>query len=216
MASALSRCLTVGLPRGRPFFPPRRLMAAGHSGRSLQLPSPRTWPLFLSRPLASLLPSPFPLCAPKAPKEDTSRVACPACPGGRRSARLPLLSLPSVGLQSDGNGRGRGCPFPAPALPPPSLRCPSHKFEYSTWPERARLRAWLPAAAASGESFFGQKASEVIPSAATWVGEWLSRSLLTALHEGNILSKWRRRREVPVRSSKLNEGPVPNWIDLIR
>ena len=135
-------------------------MAAGHSVGRSDFPPLGLGP---SSSLALSPPFPLPLCAPKAPKEDTSRVGCPACPGGRRSARLPLLSLPSVGLQSDGNGRGHGCPFPASApapalaLPPPSLRCPSHKFEYSTWPERARLRAWLPAAAASGESFSDRK-----------------------------------------------------------
>ena len=133
-------------------------MAAGHPGLggcSLGRSDCRPFGLC---PLPLSLPFPFVL--PKPPRKILLvSPAPPARPAGRPGQSSPPAVISSVGRRS---------PIRWKLLPLRSLsrlslslpHCPSHKFEYSTWPERASV-----ASAAHGlEGVLFPTESEVIPS----------------------------------------------------
>ena len=193
----------------RPHYPRSQLRVRRDISQSVGRPAaavlssfPVRWPLatltLVGRSLRpAAVPSdfaplfPLPLCAPKAPEEDTSSVDCLACPVGRPAQRSPSAVISSVGLQSDGNSGSLSLSL----ILSPSPHCPSHKFEYSTWPERATARAAPDGGLGLGGVLFLTE-SEVILSASSGSGKWPGTVFPKYRGENEFKQKIRRQRDV--------------------
>ena len=195
MASALSAFATPSPPRhvsvrraaGRgSTFILSRSMAAGHSDSGRSVPPSGGRPFGLCPSL-----SPSPLCS-QSPRGRYFERRLPRLPGRPTSTALAFRCY--LFRWSPIRWKLR-LSLSLSLILSPSPHCPSHKFEYSTWPERATARAAPDGGLGLGGVLFLTE-SEVILSASSGSGKWPGTVFPKYRGENEFKQKIRRQRDV--------------------